>query len=53
VGTAISTWGVGHVLDITHSYEPVFIGIGLLMPIALIVGLLMMGRVVQVQELAA
>jgi ACS family hexuronate transporter-like MFS transporter len=53
VGTAISTWGVGHVLDITHSYEPVFIGIGLLMPIALIVGLLMMGRVVQVQEIAA
>jgi len=53
IGTAISTWGVGHVLDITHRYEPVFIGIGLLMPIALIVGLLMMGRVVQVQELAA
>jgi hypothetical protein len=44
---------VGHVLDITHSYEPVFIGIGLLMPIALIVGLLVMGRVVQVQEIAA
>lgn len=48
IGTAISTWGVGHVLDITHNYAPVFVGIGLLMPIALIVGLATMGRVVPV-----
>jgi len=45
LGTAISTWGVGHYLDITHSYANVFIGISVLMPIALLVGLAVMGRV--------
>jgi nitrate/nitrite transporter NarK len=48
IGTAISTWGVGHVLLLTHNYAPVSIGIGLLLPIALIVGLATMGRVVPV-----
>jgi ACS family hexuronate transporter-like MFS transporter len=45
IGSAISTWGVGFVLDVTHSYTPVFFGIGLLMPVALLVGMLLMGSV--------
>jgi ACS family hexuronate transporter-like MFS transporter len=45
VGSVISTWAVGRTLDVTHSYVPVFIGIGLLMPVALAVGLALMGRV--------
>ena len=44
-GSVISTWAVGRTLDITHSYVPVFVGIGLLMPVALLVGTLLMGRV--------
>jgi len=45
MGSVISTWVVGHVLDATHSYTPVFVGIGLLMPIAFLVGNPLMGRV--------
>jgi ACS family hexuronate transporter-like MFS transporter len=50
VGTAISTWAVGHYLDLTHSYTPVFIAIGLLMPAALVVGLSLMGKVEPVEK---
>jgi hypothetical protein len=50
LGTAISTFVVGYYLDLTHSYTNVFIGIGTLMPIAMIVGLAMMGRVGPVQD---
>jgi ACS family hexuronate transporter-like MFS transporter len=45
VGSVISTWAVGRTLDITHSYAPVFIGIGLLMPAAMAVGFTLMRRV--------
>jgi ACS family hexuronate transporter-like MFS transporter len=45
VGSVISTWAVGRVLDVTHSYTPVFIGIGLLMPVAFLVGSTLAGRI--------
>ena len=49
VGSVISTWAVGLTLDITHSYTPVFIGIGALMPIALLAGFLLMRKVEPVE----
>ncbi len=52
VGSVISTWAVGRTLDVTHSYAPVFIGIGLLMPIALVAGFALMKRVEPVQGLS-
>jgi ACS family hexuronate transporter-like MFS transporter len=45
MGSVISTWAVGAALDLTHNYVPVFIGIGLLMPVAYLVGTALMGRV--------
>jgi MFS transporter, ACS family, hexuronate transporter len=45
LGSVISTWAVGKTLDVTHSYHPVFVGIGLVMPVALIVGFSLMRRV--------
>jgi MFS transporter, ACS family, hexuronate transporter len=45
IGSAIATWAVGRTLDLTHSYTPVFIGLSLLMPIALVAGFSLMGRV--------
>ena len=50
VGTALATWGVGYVLDLRFGYTPVFVGISLLMPIAMIVGLSLMGRVEPVSD---
>jgi ACS family hexuronate transporter-like MFS transporter len=50
VGSVISTWAVGRTLDATHSYAPVFIGLGLLMPIALLAGTALMGRVEPVKD---
>jgi len=50
VGSVISTWAVGRTLDVTHRYTPVFIGIGLLMPLAMLVGGLLMGRVEPVKD---
>jgi ACS family hexuronate transporter-like MFS transporter len=50
LSTVISTWAVGRTLDITHSYTPVFIGIGVLMPLALLVGTSLMGRVEPVED---
>ena len=47
----ISTWMVGYVLDLTHSYTPVFIGIGATMPIAMLVGFTLMKRVEPVEGL--
>ena len=49
VGSVISTWAVGQTLDLTHSYIPVFVGIGLLMPVAYVVGSTLMGRVEPVE----
>jgi ACS family hexuronate transporter-like MFS transporter len=51
VGSVISTWAVGRTLDVTHSYAPVFIGIGLLMPVALLLGMALMGRVEPVKDM--
>jgi MFS transporter, ACS family, hexuronate transporter len=45
LGTLLVTAAVGLTLDLTHSYTPVFIGIGLLLPVALVVVLPLMGRV--------
>jgi len=45
LGSVIATWAVGRTLDATGSYAPVFIGIGLLMPVAWVVGTALMGRV--------
>jgi ACS family hexuronate transporter-like MFS transporter len=50
IGSVISTWAVGRILDSTHSYAPVFIGLGLLMPIALLAGTALMGRVEPVKD---
>jgi len=50
IGSVISTWAVGRTLDSTHSYAPVFIGLGLLMPIALLAGTALMGRVEPVKD---
>ena len=50
IGSVLSTWAVGRVLDTTHSYKLVFIGLSLLMPIALIVGGALLGRVEPVME---
>ena len=49
LGSVISTWAVGQTLDLTHSYQPVFVGIGLVMPVALVVGFSLMRRVEQVR----
>jgi ACS family hexuronate transporter-like MFS transporter len=50
VGSMISTWGVGAVLDATGSYVPVFIGLSLLMPIGLALGFFLMGRVEPIRD---
>jgi len=48
-GSVISTWAVGRMLDLTHSYTPVFISIGLTMPVAFLVGVTLMRRVEPVE----
>jgi ACS family hexuronate transporter-like MFS transporter len=48
LGSVISIWMVGRTLDLTHSYAPVFTGLGVLMPLACVVGLSLMGRVERV-----
>lgn len=45
LGSVISTWAVGRTLDITQSYAPVFVGIGVLMPVAMVIGFTLMRRV--------
>ena len=45
LGTVFATWAIGLMLDRLHSYTLVFICIGSLLPVALIVGTLMMGKV--------
>lgn len=49
LGSVISIWLVGRTLDIAHSYVPVFVGLGLLMPVACIAGMFLMGRVERVE----
>jgi ACS family hexuronate transporter-like MFS transporter len=45
IGSVISTWAVGKTLDVTHSYAPVFVGIGVLMPFAMLIGFTLMKKV--------
>jgi MFS transporter, ACS family, hexuronate transporter len=45
IGSMISTWAVGAVLDATHNYTIVFVSLSMLMPVALIVGFSLMKRV--------
>ncbi len=49
VGSMIGTWAVGFTVDRTHSYAPAFVGIGLLMPITMLVGFALMRKVERVQ----
>jgi ACS family hexuronate transporter-like MFS transporter len=49
VGSVISVWIVGLILDLTKSYVPVFVGLGLIMPVAFLVGTTLMGRVEPVE----
>jgi hypothetical protein len=42
---------VGRTLDLTHSYTAVFPGIGLMMPVAWVVGMTLMKRVEPVKGL--
>lgn len=49
IGSVISIWLVGRILDRTGSYAAVFLMLGLLMPIAYFFGSLLMGRVEPVQ----
>jgi len=53
LGSVISIWLVGRTLDSTQSYEPVFVGLGLLMPVAFAAGMCLMGRLkpVELEEL--
>lgn len=48
LGSVVSIWMVGRTLDLTHSYTPVFTGLGALMPVACVAGLSLMGRVERV-----
>ncbi len=50
IGSMISTWAVGAILDSTHSYTIVFVGLSVLMPVALIVGFLLMKRVEPISD---
>jgi ACS family hexuronate transporter-like MFS transporter len=45
LGTLLVTAAVGFTLDLTHSYTLVFVGIGLLLPAALVVVMLLAGKV--------
>ena len=51
IGSAIATYGIGAVVDITHNYTLVFIGISALMPIAMAAGFTLMKRVEPVEGL--
>jgi ACS family hexuronate transporter-like MFS transporter len=53
IGSMISTWGVGAVLDATHNYTIVFVGLTMLMPVALLVGFLLMKRVEPIADFQA
>src|SRR6266853_606494 len=53
IGSMISTWAVGAILDSTHSYTIVFVGLSMLMPVALLVGFLLMRRVEPILDIQA
>jgi ACS family hexuronate transporter-like MFS transporter len=50
IGSAISTWAVGRTLDATHNFTYVFAGLSLLMPVALLTGGSLMGRVDMIRD---
>jgi MFS transporter, ACS family, hexuronate transporter len=45
LGSVFTTWAIGLMLDRLHSYTPVFLCVGTLLPIAFVVGTLVMGKV--------
>jgi ACS family hexuronate transporter-like MFS transporter len=49
LGSVVSTWAVGKTLDVTHSYTPVFVGLGVLMPVAMLIGFTLMKKVEPVE----
>ena len=49
IGSVISIWLVGWILDSTGSYPAVFLMLGFLMPLAYFLGTLLMGRIEPVQ----
>ena len=49
VGSMIATWAVGRTVDQTHHYVWAFIGIGALMPLAMLAGFALMRRVEPVE----
>ena len=53
LGSMISTWAVGGILDSTHNHTIVFVGLTMLMPVTLLVGFLLMMRVEPVCEMQA
>lgn len=53
LGSVVSIWLVGRTLDLTGSYATVFIGLGLLMPLACGAGFWLMGKVDRVRWLEA
>jgi ACS family hexuronate transporter-like MFS transporter len=53
IGSMISTWAVGAILDSTHNYTYVFVGLSMLMPVALLVGFLLMKRVEPIADFQA
>ena len=53
IGSMISTWAVGAVLDATHNYTIVFVGLSMLMPVALLVGFTLMKRVEPIADFQA
>ncbi len=50
LGSVVSTWAVGRTLDATHSYSLVFTGVSMLMPVALLVGMSLMGRIEMIRN---
>jgi ACS family hexuronate transporter-like MFS transporter len=52
LGSVISIWLVGRTLDLTNSYQPVFIGLALLMPCAYLIGSTVLGHIepVRIEE---
>jgi MFS transporter, ACS family, aldohexuronate transporter len=53
IGSMISTWAVGAILDSTHNYTIVFVGLSMLMLVAVIVGFLLMRRVEPISGMLA
>ncbi len=45
LGVIISIWGIGQILDATHSYRIVFTLLGLLMPVGYVVGTTLVGKI--------